>query len=213
LFVILACDSGPAAESLTGAPPRGRAIVSFNEAKALATDNPLLMDKAEADTTLTRLQRAARAHARNQDGLRHTITPQQGQVASLTAHLDEIDAAIFRRQDTSGDKFAMIVADRRHARRADAGQHLMAELSQAFSRFDGMREQALQPVALAGFPLTARLHRVLGTPTVTVGLDGAPGTSIDITAHELSGADPAGLVTQAGEPRPPPRRTPRRHGR
>jgi hypothetical protein len=36
----------------------GNAALSFNEVKALATGNPLLMDKAEADAALARLTRA-----------------------------------------------------------------------------------------------------------------------------------------------------------
>ena len=51
----------------------GDTALSFSEVKALATGNPLLMDKAEADAALARLQRAERAHLRNQDALRHAI--------------------------------------------------------------------------------------------------------------------------------------------
>jgi hypothetical protein len=47
----------------------GEAALSFSEVKTLATANPLLMDKAEADATLARLSRAERAHLRNQDAL------------------------------------------------------------------------------------------------------------------------------------------------
>ena len=43
----------------------GDAALSYNEVKALATGNPLLMEKAEADAELTRLERAERAHHRN----------------------------------------------------------------------------------------------------------------------------------------------------
>jgi N12 class adenine-specific DNA methylase len=174
----------------------GDTVLSFNEAKALATGNPLLMDKAEADAALARLQRAARAHARDQDALRHTISREQDRAARLARHMADIDAAIARRQDTSADRFTMTVADHRHQRRADAGEHLLAVLRQELTRFDGRREQETQPGTLAGFPLTARLRRVLGAPTITLALDGAPGTSIDIPAHELSTADPAGLVTR-----------------
>ena len=39
----------------------GDAALSYSEVKALATGNPLLMDKAEADAELTRLERAERA--------------------------------------------------------------------------------------------------------------------------------------------------------
>src|SRR6266487_6484933 len=52
----------------------GDTALSYNEVKALATGNPLLMDKAEADAELTRLQRAERAHHRNRDALRYKIT-------------------------------------------------------------------------------------------------------------------------------------------
>jgi hypothetical protein len=45
----------------------GDTALSFSEVKALATGNPLLMDKAEADAALARLQRAERAHYRNQE--------------------------------------------------------------------------------------------------------------------------------------------------
>jgi hypothetical protein len=51
----------------------GDTVLSFSEAKALATNNPLLMDKAEADADLSRLVRAERAHTRNQDALRRAV--------------------------------------------------------------------------------------------------------------------------------------------
>ena len=51
----------------------GDTALSFSEVKAIATGNPLLIDKAEADAALARLQRAERAHLRNQDALRHAI--------------------------------------------------------------------------------------------------------------------------------------------
>ena len=51
----------------------GDTALSFSEVKALATGNPLLMDKAEADVALARLQRAERAHHRNQDAPHHAV--------------------------------------------------------------------------------------------------------------------------------------------
>jgi hypothetical protein len=88
----------------------------------------------------------------------------------------------------------MTIGQRQHTRRADADGHLTAVLRDALTRFDGHREQEIQPGTLAGFPLTARLHRVLGTLTVTISLHGAPGTSIEIPASELTSDDHTGLV-------------------
>ncbi|HUZ51015.1 MAG TPA: hypothetical protein VMU94_00585 [Streptosporangiaceae bacterium] len=189
----------------------GDTVLSFSEAKALATGNPLLMDKADADGALARLQRAARAHARNQDALRHTITRQEERIAALGRAGSEIDAAIARRQDTRGDKFTMVIEDRRHSKRADAGRHLTAVLGREFDALGARREAALQPGELAGFPLGARVERTLNGKVATMELRGAPGTSVVIPAGELADADPAALVTRLEnrlrrlEERKPPR--------
>ena len=58
----------------------GDTALSFSEVKALATGNPLLMDKAEADANLARLQRAERAHLRNQDALDHAISGHEADI-------------------------------------------------------------------------------------------------------------------------------------
>src|SRR5690348_13686355 len=61
----------------------GDAALSFSEIKALATGNPLLIDKAEADAELARLQRAERAHYRNQDALEYAIRRHQADLQAL----------------------------------------------------------------------------------------------------------------------------------
>ena len=63
----------------------GDTVLSFSEAKALATNNPMLMDKAAADAELARLVRAERAHHRTQDTLRRTITRHEQRIAELDA--------------------------------------------------------------------------------------------------------------------------------
>jgi hypothetical protein len=70
----------------------GDTVISFSEAKALATRNPLLIDKADAD--LTRLTRAERAHHRNATALRHAITRHQQNITSLNQLTAQIDTAI-----------------------------------------------------------------------------------------------------------------------
>jgi hypothetical protein len=71
----------------------GDTALSYSEVKALATGNPLLMDKAEADAALARLQRSERAHARNQNALTHAITRHEQDITRLTALICDIDAA------------------------------------------------------------------------------------------------------------------------
>ena len=103
----------------------GDAALSYNEVKALATGNPLLMDKAEADAELTRLERAERAFHRNQDALRYKITSAEKRIQTLTSLVSEIDTAIGRRRDTRGDAFTMTFDGVTYAKRSHAGHRLM----------------------------------------------------------------------------------------
>jgi N12 class adenine-specific DNA methylase len=174
----------------------GDTALSFSEVKALATGNPLLMDKAEADAALARLQRAERAHYRNQDALRHAVTRHEKDIARLTQLAADVDTALARREDTRGDRFAMTVGDQRHVKRAKAGERLKKVLEREVASMDGQREIRVHIGRLAGFPLAASVERSLGRTSVTITFDGAPRSSIQVPAADLGGADPAGLVTR-----------------
>jgi hypothetical protein len=174
----------------------GDTVLSFSEAKALATNNPLLMDKAEADAELSRLVRAERAHARNQDALRRAVTRLEKHIATQTRIAGDIDTAIARRQDTRGEAFTMTVEDRAYRKRIDAGLHLLQVLRQEAANQLGSRQRILRTGELGGFPLTVTISRALGQVNVTPALEGAPGTEITLAARDLTDADPAGLVTR-----------------
>jgi hypothetical protein len=174
----------------------GDTALTFSEAKALATGNPLLIDKAEADAELIRLRRAERAHHRNQNALRHAITRHQQNIASLNQLAAQIDTAIARRHDTRADNFTMTIDGRLHRARADAGRHLTRLLAAEAAELKAQPSRELQPGRLAGFPLTARIDRRLGPLNITLELDGAPGTTIAIPAKDLAEADPGGLITR-----------------
>ena len=174
----------------------GDTVLSFSEAKALATNNPLLMDKAEADAELSRLVRAERAHTRNQDALRRAVTRLEKHIATQTRIADDIDTAIARRQDTRGEAFTMTVEGRTYRKRVDAGLHLLQVLRQEAANQLGSRQRTLRTGELGGFPLTVTISRTLGQVNVTPALDGAPGTEITLAARDLTEADPAGLITR-----------------
>src|ERR1035441_7470137 len=63
----------------------GDTALSYSEVKALATGNPLLMDKAAADAELTRLERTERAWLRNHDALRQKVTANLRRAGELEA--------------------------------------------------------------------------------------------------------------------------------
>ena len=174
----------------------GDTALSFSEVKALATGNPLLMDKAEADVALARLQRAERAHHRNQDALRHAVAAHEHDIEVLTRQAAEVDAAVARRQDTRGDRFAMTVGEREHRKRAEAGQHLREVLQEEVTALAGPRERRSRAGQLGGFPLVTEVSSALGKTSVSITLDGAPGVSISMPARDLGKAEPGTLVTR-----------------
>ena len=174
----------------------GDTALSFSEVKAIATGNPLLIDKAEADATLARLQRAERAHLRNQDALRRAIGDFEAEITRLTVFADAVDTAIARRQDTRGENFTMTVDQVRYDRRAHAGQHVKDILEREVAGLTGQLRRTVTLGQLGGFPVNADVHRSLGTTKIALSLEDAPGTTIDLPASGLSAADPVGLVTR-----------------
>ena len=154
------------------------------------------MDKAEADTDLARLRRAERAHARNQDALRHAVTRHEQDIAHLTRLTEDIGDAIARRQDTRGEKFTMTVDGQRHVKRAEAGQHLKDLLQNEAVAAGAVQQRTVRPGHLGGFPVTAHIAASLGQASLTIALDGAPGTEIHLPVRDLRDADPAGMVTR-----------------
>ena len=133
----------------------GDTALSFSEVKAIATGNPLLIDKAEADAALARLQRAERAHLRNQDALRYAITDYETEISRLTILADTIGTAIARRQDTRGDNFTAIIDGTHHTKRADAGQHVKHLLEREASQVAGQLRRAVSVGRLGGFAVNA----------------------------------------------------------
>jgi hypothetical protein len=154
----------------------GDAALSYNEVMALATGNPLLMEKAEADAELTRLERAERAHHRNQEALQHKMAQAEQRITALTALVEEIEAAIGRRADTRGDAFTMTMDGINYAKRTDAGQRLqqlVTQLEQDLLKSSHRRLEE-RPGELGGFTVTVTVERVLGSMNVIMALDGAP---------------------------------------
>jgi len=174
----------------------GDTVLSFSEAKALATNNPLLMDKAQADADLARLVRAERAHLRNQDALRRAVARHEQHIAAQTRLAADIDHAIARRQDTRGEAFTMAVDGERYGKRADAGQHLLRLLREEAANQLGSRQRALPVGELGGFLLTASISRALGEVRMTLAFDGAVGAEMAVTPRDLAEFDPVGLVTR-----------------
>jgi N12 class adenine-specific DNA methylase len=168
----------------------GDNALSYNEVKALAAGNPLLIDHAQAQAELTRLERLQRAHRHGQDSLRYTIATTTRSLESLRQRLSATDAAIGRRVDTRADAFTMTVNSIAHSARSPAGQALRGVLERLLAdrRLPSGTRRTIG--ALGGFDISATLYRDHERrASLTVELVDAPGAVLTLTPVELAQAD------------------------
>jgi hypothetical protein len=98
----------------------GDSALSFAEVKALASGDPLILDKAAADAERTRLERLQRAYQRNQHALARTSASAEARFERTARELAAIQAAIAQRVDTRGDAFRMTIGERHAIERPQA---------------------------------------------------------------------------------------------
>jgi hypothetical protein len=102
----------------------GDQALSFAEVKALATGDPLVLEKAAVDADVARLTRLERAHVDDQHRLRRTheaAVSRADRASQLASRLEDV---LGRVTDTRGDRFAMTVEGRRYTKRVEAGSRL-----------------------------------------------------------------------------------------
>jgi hypothetical protein len=162
----------------------GEAALSYQEVKALATGNPLLLDHAQAQADVTRLERLERAHRRDRDSLHHTVRTNQDRIQRLRALVDEVDVATAARVDTAGDRFTMTVDGVRLDTRTEATDRLRTVLAALLDQ-PRIRDGTCRPVGeLGGFTVTATVYRDRhGVSTVGLELIDVP-RSRSVLSHD-----------------------------
>lgn len=184
----------------------GDTALSYAEVKALATGNPLLMEKAKVDTQVAKLARLERTHQRTQTNLKRDLVT----YAQLAEAADR-DAATFaeaadKRTDTSGDKFAMTVAGRRFTDRADAVTALQAAIQSrvADARYSGgyyrHEDKPAYLGTFGGHDLEGTIERYTdkaGNNKIGMKLAwvGVPGTITTLQSGQIDNMGPGILVT------------------
>jgi hypothetical protein len=164
----------------------GDVTLSYQEVKALATGNPLLLDQAKAEGELARLERLERAHARSQVHLRDSIRANEHEIDRLGTLLAATVSAIARRRDTRGDAFAMTVQGQPTTRRPEAEARLRAALA---ALVDDGRVPDGVPAAmgsLGGFSVSASVRRQMtGELILVLTLDDVPESELRLTAKQM----------------------------
>ncbi len=96
--------------------------LTYAEVKAIASGNPLVMEKASVDTEVARLTRLQSQHRDSQFRLRSALRRLTEDVPAYQKHLDAVQRDIGIRQVTRGEAFAIEIEGQHYTDRGVAGE-------------------------------------------------------------------------------------------
>jgi N12 class adenine-specific DNA methylase/adenine-specific DNA methylase len=125
----------------------------FAMAKAIASGDQRLMQKAGLEAEIARLERLRAAHQDDQFAIRRQIRDAERDIEVATRRIGEIARDIERHVPTTGDAFAMTVIGTAYIERKDAGRTLLKEILTLVQ----MRQEGEVTIAtIGGFDLEFR---------------------------------------------------------
>ena len=99
--------------------------LTYAEVKAIASGNPLVIEKAKVDSEVMRLSRLRADHQKSQYSGRSRMRMHESDVTRLERHVVNTEQDLKVRRDTSGEKFEMTVDGQKFTERAKAGAALI----------------------------------------------------------------------------------------
>jgi hypothetical protein len=111
------------------------AALTYAEVKAIASGNPLVIEKAQVDAELMRLTRLRSAHAEEQYRIRTNMRRSHEEAEVFTERLANLRQDITTRQDTTGDKFRIELDKQMLDNRGIAGELIVRQAEKLKNRF------------------------------------------------------------------------------
>jgi hypothetical protein len=128
------------------------AALTYAEVKAIASGNPLVIEKAQVDAELIRLTRLRSAHAEEQYRIRSSLRRSHEDAEIYTRRLANLRQDLGVRQDTSGDKFRIQLDGQDLNNRGIAGELILRRAEKLKTRFG----EDIKIGRFAGFDLFIR---------------------------------------------------------
>jgi len=139
------------------------AALSYAEVKALASGNPLVLEKAGVDTELAKLSLLRSQWDQQQWRNKQELATLPGRIERVQARITGIESDMAARQDVSGGKFLMEVEGNRYTDRVEAGKAIL----QAVYGNKAKRDRNIGQIA--GFPIVAKVTVLEGMVLVILG--------------------------------------------
>jgi hypothetical protein len=125
--------------------------LTYAEVKAIASGNPLVIEKASVDAEVTRLSRLRSQHAETEYRIRSDIRRLKEAIPMLNERIENLKLDMAQRADTRGDAFQIILEKSVVKDRAIAGE-LLSRITRRVANANNQFEIG----AFGGFPLFAR---------------------------------------------------------
>ena len=109
--------------------------LTYAEVKAIASGNPLVIEKAQVDAELIKLTRLRSAHAEEQYRIRASLRHSHEEAQRCTERLANLQQDLAVRQDTSGDRFRIELDGQTLDNRGVAGELLLRRAGKIKSNF------------------------------------------------------------------------------
>ena len=163
----------------------------FAMAKALASGDVRLMQKAGLEAEIARLDRQRAAHFDDQQAVRRQIANARFEIGAATRALEQVDADIARRVSTRGDGFTMTLDKRTVTERKSAGGSILSQVRLAM-----VDQQAGERLLgrIGGFDLVMEVRKygkAIHTGSVRLELTGR-----DVTIAIGDEVGPLGLIAR-----------------
>ena len=130
--------------------------LTYAEVKAIASGNPLVIEKAKVDAEVMRLSRLRSEHSESQYGTRSRLRMAGEDVARLERQVAAMEQDKATCVDTQGEKFRMVVGQKTYTERAEAGAALVYLAAEHRDDHIAGRAGTVVLGELAGFKLEYR---------------------------------------------------------
>jgi hypothetical protein len=174
----------------------GDQALSYSEVKALATGNPLIMERAGVESELTKLQRLEAAHRDDQSRMAQRVRSAEGDATEKTAAAHLYRSAAHDAVDTSGDRFAMVVAGQPYRKRTDAATALHTAVAAEMKQVPTGARVVVDVGQLAGFTVQATISKDYLETNVNLGIKGLPLRTDTLNRNMFREAPALGLLTR-----------------
>jgi hypothetical protein len=111
------------------------AALTYAEVKAIASGNPLVIEKAQVDAELIKLTRLRSAHAEEQYRIRSNLRRAHEDAEMFDRRLTNLRQDVAHRQDTSGDKFRIELDGQETNNRGVAGELILRRAEKLKGRY------------------------------------------------------------------------------